>query len=148
MLLGTSLLGGCVKDGEVKLGGCPRVVLPECVINKDVADVPFIDIIIADESKRAAADKGEGAVSVEPSNLCVEAGDTIRINIQNTVGESGPLVGLIPKRYKDTWLIASSATDPGTITIEVPDGTPKGNYDYAIVTSAGSCVDPRLRVLD
>ena len=146
LLLGASLIGGCVRNGEVKLGGCPRLAVPECVNNKDVDDVPFIDITIADARKRAESDRGEDVVNVEPSNLCVSPGDTIRININETVGESAPLVGLIPKRYRNTWLIASSASDPGRITLQVPDGTPEGDYDYAIVTSDANCVDPRLRV--
>lgn len=148
-------LSGCVKTGQIDLGGCAVVAVPQECEEPEIALVPKLEVVVTDESGDAKGTRDGGGVTVRPLNLCVIAGSTITVDIKDDAGVL-PGVAILPKRFRDTWLVKSSAKDENQIHIKVPDdaGDPAKDadddgwveYDYSIVTSQGGCVDPRFHV--
>jgi hypothetical protein len=55
------------------------------------------------------------------------------------------VVATIPKDANDAWIL-SSMKGNGYMSIDVPPGTPAGDYPYAAMTNMGQCVDPMIHV--
>ncbi len=151
------VLSGCLKRGEIKLGACPVVEVPVIDCNQvEILENPVVDVEISDDGASKGADgKGGGRVAANPPNVCVEPGSTVKFVIKG-VGTEYPGFAVLPKRFDDTWLVAGSAENDGTLSITVPadladssrdkDNDGWSEYNYSIVTSEGACVDPRFHV--
>jgi hypothetical protein len=91
----------------------------------------------------------QAGLVVDRSNACATPGSTIEFRVvppgQNDVGS----VSIRAKDPGDTWLNGSNSPNKMKIEILVPDWvTTQEKYDYAIYTSGGTCMDPRVEVLD
>lgn len=147
------LLTGCVKPGKVKLGGCPVISAPAECTNPDVETEPKIVVTINGPRSGKSDSKVGDTVTVVPANLCVLPGTTIEVDImgedKNGDGipdKEPPGTAILPKKFKNIWLVASNVQDNRKIHITVPKEAQPGDYDYSIVTSTGDCIDPRLHV--
>ena len=91
----------------------------------------------------------QAGLVIDRSNACVTPGSTIEFRVvppgQNDVGS----VSISAKDPADTWLNGTNSPDKKKIEILVPDWVPTHEeYDYAIYTSGGTCMDPRVEVLE
>lgn len=91
----------------------------------------------------------QASIVIDRSNACVTRSSTIEFRVvppgQNDVGS----VSIRAKNPADTWLNGTNSPDKKKIVILVPDWvTTKETYDYAIYTSGGTCMDPRVEVLE
>ena len=91
----------------------------------------------------------QAGLVIDRSNLCATPGSKIEFRVVppglNDVGS----VSISAKDPADTWLNGTNSPDKKKIEILVPDWvTTKETYDYAIYTSSGTCMDPRVEVLE
>jgi len=91
----------------------------------------------------------QAGLVVDRSNACVTRGSTIEFRVvppgKNDVGS----VSIRAKHPTDTWLNGTNSPDKKEIKILVPDWvTAEKAYDYDIYIDGGTCMDPRVEVLD
>jgi hypothetical protein len=78
------------------------------------------------------------AHTYKPDNLCVTAGDVIRVNVTPS--------GTATIRSKSgDWPNGSNGSER-SFTITAPPVTAETSYDYNVFFSDGSCKDPRITV--
>ncbi len=82
-------------------------------------------------------------VKVQPTIVCTSPGDRIAVNVVGIPANAK--VATVPKDSADGWIL-SSRTGDGTMSINVPQGTPEEDYSYFALASTGKCVDPMIRV--
>lgn len=81
---------------------------------------------------------------------CVKANKTSTIHFKvvpaasNTPGSTA----ILPKNVTDTWLVGTNSQDSSTISIPVPDWVGLREYSYGVVKSDGTCLDPRVHIVD
>ncbi len=151
-------LGGCnfgPKDGEVALGGCPAPTTVDFCVENMVGEVNVVEITVVGGSRGEGKTARGEHLSVTPEFLCVDRGDTIRLEISDEVSEK-LRVGTLPRRYGNTWLVGSNTANPGQIELRVPAKLPECDaadaegkvceFKYAVVTSTDDCLDPRIHV--
>ena len=91
----------------------------------------------------------QAGLVIDRSNACVTRGSKIEFRIVppglNDVGS----VSIRAKDPADTWLNGTNSPEKKEIVILVPDWvTIEETYDYAIYMSSGTCMDPRVEVLE
>lgn len=91
----------------------------------------------------------QAGLVIDRSNVCATRGSKIEFRVVppglNDVGS----VSISAKNPADTWLNGTNSPDKEKIEILVPDWvTTKEKYEYAISTSSGTCMDPRVEVLE
>ena len=90
----------------------------------------------------------QAGLVVDRSNVCATPGSTIEFRIvppgKNDVGS----VSITPKNDTHTWLNGTNSPDKMKIEILVPDWVTAGDYDYDIDMAGGTCMDPRVEVLE
>ena len=92
----------------------------------------------------------QSGIVIDRNNACATPGAKIEFRVvppgQNDVGS----VSVRAKNPSDTWLNGTNSPDEKKIEILVPDWVESSDtgvdYDYAIYTSGGVCVDPRVEV--
>ena len=86
-------------------------------------------------------------MKANPPNVCAEPGTTIEVKISPPPGMIGT-VSVVAKNNAHTWLNGNNAPDPKKILIYVPPwATPGTDYSYGFSTSLGTCVDPRVDIV-
>ena len=158
------MLSGCnlgPKDGEVSLGGCvEEEVLGVCTLNQDESGANVAVLSITNDGARSGKRGSTGRLTVTPDFLCARPGELVRLEIAGDDTEK-LRVGVLPARYRQAWLVGSNGVDRGEIRMYVPscaehdpDSVERkqcltdvlGEYKYSVVTSEGSCIDPRVHV--
>ena len=90
----------------------------------------------------------QAGLVIDRSNVCAAPGSTIEFRVvppgRNDVGS----VSIRSKDPADTWLNGTNSPDKKKIEILVPDWVTDDDYDYAIYMSGGTCLDPRVEVLE
>ena len=91
----------------------------------------------------------QAGLVIDRSNVCATPGSTIEFRVvppgHNDVGS----VSISAKIPTDTWLNGTNSPDKKKIEILIPDWVETDEeYDYAIYASGGTCVDPRVEVLE
>lgn len=89
----------------------------------------------------------QSGVVIDRSNVCATPGSTIEFRVVPPAHNDVGSVSIRAKDPADTWLNGTNSPDNKEIKILVPSWVTTGeNYDYAIYTSSGTCVDPRVEV--
>jgi hypothetical protein len=112
---------GCVKHSPAK----------DCEVTDPGGTTPFFNVT-------------PNGWKVEPTNVCVNAGDTLEIRF---LGPAPTLntIGTMPYGNAEFWLIGSNSSDEKKISLTVPEGPEEGtSFDFAILSESDGCVDPRI----
>lgn len=128
------ILVGCVNTGPMNISNCDVYTgpVPPCEGNPNA---PAVNL-------------NTNTLNVTPRCANAARSKTIVFTVvppeKNKVGS----VAIIPKNAEDTWLTGTNSPDKMKINILVPDWVASGDHSYGIVASNGSCVDPRVHVVD
>ena len=112
---------GCVK----------RPPTDHCVDTDPGGTTPFVNVT-------------RNGWKVEPTNVCVSAGDTLEIRF---LGRAPTLntIATAPYGNAEFWLIGRNSSDEEKISLNVPAGPKEGKFfDFAILSKSEGCVDPRV----
>jgi hypothetical protein len=84
---------------------------------------------------------------VDRNNACAAPGSTIEFRVVPPGKNEIASVTIRSKDPAHTWLNGTNSPDKKKIEILVPDWVEVDqHYDYAIYTSSGTCMDPRVEV--
>ncbi len=85
--------------------------------------------------------------TVAPPFVCAESGKTVTFQVKPNSKADEVAVAVLPKDKNDTWLVGINSPDPLKFEITVPaDEDEDSHHDYYVVTSNGTCYDPRIHV--
>ena len=117
---------------------CEEITLRDCPNPRPEDPRPDVQIQIIDNA-------GTKKIDIVPDTICAANSDVLEFTIIGPPAAEGS-VAILPKDSVDTWLIGTNYPDEDKITIFIPTFVASGDHYFAIVTSTGLCVDPRVHV--
>lgn len=88
------------------------------------------------------------SLNLSPRSVCVGVGETLEITLTPTAENEIGNAATVPKNSANTWLSAQNSIHKNKIYIAVPAWVSPGDYYYGVIFSDGSCIDPRIEVMD
>ena len=80
--------------------------------------------------------------TVTPSDVCVKEGGKVIFRIDPPISKT---VAVLPNKSENGWLVGRNA-NPAGFEVDVPEGTPTGDYKYWVFWHRKRAVDPRIGV--
>jgi hypothetical protein len=150
-----SLVAACASteqmayDGDAVVPGqkpIPRIEFPDC----QIIDMPVecINPKPTDPPPHININVTATHITVAPKHFCVDPGETVlfQVNGPPALVTKGS-VTIFPKVAADPWMYKSNYPDESFIKLTMPATATSGaDYYYAVVTTFGPCIDPRLHV--
>jgi hypothetical protein len=117
---------------------CEEIELRDCPNPRPEDPRPEIQIQIIDTA-------GTQKIDIVPDTICAANSDVLEFKIIGPPADEGS-VAILPKDAVNSWLVGTNYPDEDRIKIFIPSFVASGDHFFAIVTSTGLCVDPRVHV--
>lgn len=136
MLLAAACLvaASCVQQGPPRDQSCAVIDIPVDCDNGNPS-APQITI-------------NRQALMVAPPNVCAFKGATATFSLVPVAKNEPANAVIFPKYGVPPWLVGTNYPDKNEIKIPIPPSAAPGPYDYSVVFSDGTCIDPRIVVTD